>query len=222
MRLLLLASAATCCLATGAHAQSLLGQSQPGGQAQQPAVAVPAPPPIVAAPPTPAPAPKPAPPAPPPGLVQTPLPPSGAANADNGDAAGQAAQMQAVSPSAPSATPAAGAAQPAQPDVAPVQANDWVPGKTAVLGVLNKVDGSTKNITVPVGGQVVVGDLNVSVQACVTRPPGQLPDSAVFLTLQPKDDQAAAPVYRGWMVHSTPGATDAGNAGQAFRVITCS
>jgi hypothetical protein len=161
--------------------------------------------------------------------VQTPLPPPGVGtNADNGD---QTTQMQAVSPAAP--PPAAGnaapapasstatAAAPAQ-DVPPTPPNDWVPGKTAELGVLDKVDGGTRTLTIPVGGQATVGDLTVSVQACVTRPPGQLPDSAVFLTLQPKGAQDGAPVYRGWMVHSAPGATDAGNAGEAFRVITCS
>lgn len=218
MRLILLASAATL-ISGAALAQSLLGQSSPGQSANSaiPTVVVPPPPAVVAAPATPVQAPTQAQPAPPPGLVQTPLPPPGVGtNADNGD---QTTQMQAVSPAAP--PPAAGNAAPAQ-DVPPTPPNDWVPGKTAELGVLDKVDGGTRTLTIPVGGQATVGDLTVSVQACVTRPPGQLPDSAIFLTLQPKDAQDGAPVYRGWMVHSAPGATDAGNAGEAFRVITCS
>lgn len=228
MRLILLASAATL-ISGAALAQSLLGQNSPGQSANSvtPTVVVPPPPAVVAAPPTPVQAPTQAPPAPPPGLVQTPLPPPDSdTNADNGD---QTTQMQAVSPAAPppvagNAAPAsstATAAAPAQ-DVPPTPPNNWVPGKTAELGVLDKVDGGTRTLTIPVGGQATVGDLTVSVQACVTRPPGQLPDSAVFLTLQPKGAQDGAPVYRGWMVHSAPGATDAGNAGEAFRVITCS
>jgi hypothetical protein len=240
MRLLLLASAATL-LGGAALAQSLLGQSVPGQTGDTTTVAVPPAPPVVAAPPTavPVPAPVAAPPAPPPGLVQTPLPPpdagtapdasSSGTNADNGAASGdQTTQMQAVSPSAPPASAnngvaaAGGAATPPPQDQAPMPSNDWVPGKTAVLGVLNKVDGSTSTLTIPVGGQAAVGDLTVSVQACVSRPAGELPDSAVFVTLQPKDAQSGGQVYRGWMVRSTPGATDAGNAGQAFRVITCS
>ncbi|HTQ71124.1 MAG TPA: DUF2155 domain-containing protein [Acidocella sp.] len=230
MRLVLLATAATL-LGGAALAQSLLGQSQPG----QGALAIPPAPPVVAAPPTPPPAPTPAPPAPPPGLVETPLPPPTDSNADNGNTGGdQTTQIQAVSPSgtppagtAGTAAPANGgaaaaSAQPAPQDVPPAPSNDWVPGKTAVLGVLNKVDGSSTTLTIAVGGQAVVGDLTVSVQACVSRPDGQLPDSAIFLTLQPKDAQGGGPVYRGWMVRSAPGATDAGNAGQAFRVVTCS
>ncbi|MDE1884246.1 MAG: DUF2155 domain-containing protein [Rhodospirillales bacterium] len=228
MRLLLLASAATL-IGGAAFAQSLLGQSQ----SDQNTVVVPPPPPVVSSLPNAPEVPVAPQPAPPPGLVQTPLPPPGseagvppaATSADNGDN-GNAPSVQAVSPSTgplPPAgnTPEATAAA-APPDVAPVPANVWVPGKTAELGVLNKIDGSTSKLTIPVGGQATAGDLTVSVQACVMRPPGALPDSAAFITLQPDASQGSTPVYRGWMVHSAPGATDAGDAGEAFRVITCS
>jgi hypothetical protein len=91
-----------------------------------------------------------------------------------------------------------------------------------VLGVLNKVDGSTAEITLPVGAQAqTTGDLSVSVQACLSRPAGQIPDFAVFLTVAPTQ-QAEVPIYKGWMLRSAPGATFVGNAGQTFRVIGCS
>nr|WP_295737028.1 DUF2155 domain-containing protein [uncultured Acidocella sp.] len=240
MRRLLLASAVSL-IGGAAFAQSMLGQSSPGqgaGGTQAPAVLVPAPPPVVAAPPTAPVAPVAPSPAPPPGLVETPLPPPSSDNADQGNGAntdnGGAAQV--VSPAAPnglSPAPASNGAVAPGPsgnnpaplpnnDVAPTPPNDWVPGKTAEIGVLSKADGSTSTLTIPVGGQATAGDLIVSVQACVTRPQGQLPDVAIFLTLQPKDGSGAAPLYRGWMVRSAPGATDAGNAGEAFRVMNCS
>jgi hypothetical protein len=97
-----------------------------------------------------------------------------------------------------------------------------VPGHTAVIGVLNEVDGSTAEITLPVGGSPVkTGDALVSVQACATRPPQELPDTAVFLTVQPAADTSAAPLFRGWMLRSAPGATVVGNAAESFRVIRC-
>lgn len=134
-----------------------------------------------------------------------------------------------AAPSAPgSATPGPATAPPAgtaalpPPDVAPTPPDSWTPGTTAVLGVLNKVDGSTAQLQLPVGGQSqTTGDLSVSVQACLTRPAGQLPDAAVFLTVI-APQQGAAPLYRGWMLRSAPGATFVGNAGQTFRVIGCS
>jgi hypothetical protein len=164
----------------------------------QSVIAVPPAPPIVASPPSiPAQTLPPPAPMPPPGLVQTPVPPVDTdTNADNGQ------------PSAP--------AQNTPP------ANNWVPGTTAKLGVLNKIDGSVTEISVAVGGQANVGDLQVSVLACVTRPAGEIPDAAIFLAAQNPTDNADAPVYRGWIVRSVPGAAVAGDASEIFRVIDCS
>ncbi|MBU6418274.1 MAG: DUF2155 domain-containing protein [Proteobacteria bacterium] len=242
MRRLILASAATL-IGGAALAQTMLGQSLPG----QNTVVVPPAPPVVAAPASVPAAPTVPAPAPPPGLVQTPFPPSGSeADTSSGDAnagvgAGSTSQTQAVSPSAgplpsvnnvaqpsggttpPSSSTAVTPAQPAPADVAPVPANNWVSGKTAELGVLNKVDGSTSTLSIPVGGQAVSGDLTVSVQACMVRPPGALPDAAIFVTLQENTPQGDGnQIYRGWMVRSAPGATDVGDADEAFRVIACS
>jgi hypothetical protein len=169
-------------------------------------IAVPPAPPIVAAPPSvpsqtlPAPAALPPPaPMPPPGLVQTPVPPADTdtnTNADNG--------------------------QPAAPAQTAPPANNWVPGTTAKLGVLNKIDGSVTEISVAVGSQANVGDLQVSVLACVTRPAGEIPDAAIFVAAQNPAGNADAPVYRGWIVRSAPGAAVVGDASETFRVIDCS
>jgi hypothetical protein len=107
-------------------------------------------------------------------------------------------------------------------DTAPVISSGWTLGKTALLGVLDKVDGSTSQVSIPVGGQANVGDLQVSVQSCVNRPAGQLPDAAIFLTVEPLANTSGPPLFRGWMVRSTPGATVVGDAGETFRVIGCS
>ncbi|OYV28336.1 MAG: hypothetical protein B7Z81_15815 [Acidocella sp. 20-61-6] len=159
-------------------------------------VAVPPAPPIVAAPPAVPSAPSAPTVQPPPGLVQTPVPPA--------------------APDAMSAPPASA------PVAAPSPPNTWLPGSTATLGVLNKVDGSTSQVSIPVGGQQHVGDLNVSVLACVTRPPGQLPDTAIFLSVQNATQDSSAPIYHGWMVRSMPGAAVVGDASEIFRVIACS
>jgi hypothetical protein len=122
-----------------------------------------------------------------------------------------------------SPAPAPAAPNPAvtSPGTVPVAPNTWVPGSTATLGVLDKVDGSTSQVSIPVGGMQNVGDLQVSVQACVNRPAGQLPDVAIFLSVQNPTDGSTAPLYRGWMVRSTPGAAVVGDASETFRVINC-
>lgn len=122
----------------------------------------------------------------------------------------------------PGTSPAGTATQPPPPDVAPTPPNDWTPEQTAVLAVLNKVDGSTAQLQLAVGGAAQTsGDLSVSVQACLSRPAGQIPDAAVFLTVTPLQ-QGALPIYRGWMLRSAPGATFVGNAGRTFRIVGCS
>jgi hypothetical protein len=178
-----------------AYAQTNLGQSSPDSSV----IAVPPAPPIVASPSS-IPSQTLAPPAaPPPGLVQTPVPPG---NADNGQ---------------PATDSSAGATAPAAPPPIP-----WLPGKTAVLGVLNKVDGSVSSVTIPVGGQAKLGDLQVSVLACVSRPPDQIPDAAIFIATQNTTDKSQTPAYRGWIIRSAPGAAVVGDASETFRAITCS
>jgi len=136
------------------------------------------------------------------------------ANSDNG------APAAPTTPTAPTA-PAAPAA-PVPPDAAAPVNNTWLPAGAARLGVLNKVDGSTQQITIPPGGQATVGDLVVSVQSCLVRPADQLPDAAVFLTVQPAGSDSGAAGFRGWMIRSAPGATVVGDAGETFRLIGCS
>jgi hypothetical protein len=176
-------------------------------QNDQSVIVIPPAPPVVAAPP--AASSPPAAPVPPPVTSQTlPAVPPGAGSV--------------AAPEQGQGAPAQAQAQPTPPDVAPTPPNDWVPGHTAIIGVLNEVDGSTAEITLPVGGPPVkTGDVLVSAQACATRPPQELPDTAVFLTVQPAGDSNAAPLYRGWMLRSAPGATVVGNAAESFRVIRC-
>lgn len=203
MRLLAALCAATAALWIGqARAQSTQPQST---------IAVPPAPAIMAAPTaTPLPSPPASPPAAepaPPGLVQTPVPPPAATtdsgtNTDTGGAPAATAPQAATTP--------------------PVPSNAWVPGTTAKLRVLDKVDGGVSDLSIPVGGQATSGDLQISVLACALRPPGQIPDSAIFISIAPAGDSTAAPSYRGWMVRSVPAASVVGNASESFRVVGCS
>jgi hypothetical protein len=180
-------------------------------------VVVPPPPPLVAAPSAPVAPVAPVAPTPPDSLPVTPpdslsaLPPDAAVTPPPAGTA-----QPPISPVAGTGT------TPAAPDAVPVIPNTWNPQKTATIGVLDKVDGSTATVNIPVGGQQTIGDLAVSVLACVIRPPDQVPDAAVFLATQPVTPGAATPLYRGWMVRSSPGATEVGDAGETFRVIGCS
>jgi hypothetical protein len=193
-----------------------LAQAQPDNGN---AIAVPPAPPIVASPPG-APVAPSAPAAPaPPGLTETSLPPP--ATSDNTDT-GTDNGTPSAADTAPAANTAQASAAPAPaPSLPPAVPSDWVSGKTAKIRVLDKVDGSIADLTIPVGGQSVSGDLQVSVLACDLHPPGQLPDDAIFVSIQPSGDPSAPPVYRGWMLRSVPAAAVAGDASETFRVVSC-
>jgi hypothetical protein len=224
-----------------AFAQSMLGNTSPANPTDQNTVVVPPAPAIVPAAPS---APMPqvvTPQSVPPGLVQTPLPPP---NTDTGQAGNDGtAPADNGAPSPAGAAPAhavAAPAAPAAPDTAsstpPPPTNNWLPAHTAEIGLLDKVDGGASTVSIPVGGQMNAGDLQINVLACVTRPPDEIPDAAAFIAIQPLPAAAAAtaaadssteaaagaPIFRGWMVRSIPGATVVGDASETLRVVSCS
>ncbi|HQT38473.1 MAG TPA: DUF2155 domain-containing protein [Acidocella sp.] len=104
----------------------------------------------------------------------------------------------------------------------PVEPNNWVPGKLAEIGVLDKVDGGIANLQVPVGGQVTSGDMQISVLACANRPPDQIPDVAIFVSIQTTDNLSGPPLFRGWMVRSVPADSVVGDGSDSLRVVSCS
>lgn len=122
--------------------------------------------------------------------------------------------------------PAAGALAAAG---APVQVKPvWHRRTTAVVDVLDKEDGAVARIKVPVGTAVTQGKLRVRVGACLVRPKTMAPDAALYITVQalPTAQPAGpstrgAPVFRGWLIRSEPGATVVGDAAVTFRLIGC-
>jgi hypothetical protein len=219
-------------------AQSMLGNAAPYAPGNDDSViAVPPAPPVVAAPPTPLAPDVPPSAAPPPGLVPASPPVYGPdmGNDTGGTAVspGQPAPQPGLSQATPGPAPEAAGqeagvgtapgspASPQDQDVIPTPPNNWEPRKDARLGVLDEVGGGVQEITVPVGGQAMVGNLQVTVQSCLVRPADQVPDAAVYLSLQNSKTPSEAG-YRGWLVRSVPGASMAADASQIFRVIGCS
>lgn len=70
---------------------------------------------------------------------------------------------------------------------------------------LDKVVARVSTVEAPVGETVHVGTLSIIVRTCVTRPPEETPESAVFLDVwEVKPGEPAAEVFRGWMFASSP------------------
>jgi hypothetical protein len=185
-RAALLLAALALPIATPAGAQSLLGQSRPGGaqggstQAPQtpstaplaPVQAIPLPAIVVPTQPSPAP--------PPP-------------------AAGQAQPLPAPQPPPPAATPTP--PTPTQAGPVTVLSAPWVSQPTAELRGIDKVTARTTTLTAKMGETIRFGPLTVTIRGCAIRPPDHPADATAFLEVA---EGTAAPFFRGWMILSQP------------------
>lgn len=130
------------------------------------------------------------------------------------------------------------AAQASPPGRMPTPPNLWSKRKVAVLAILNKVDGTVSRVSVPVGGDLTRDKLHIKVEACLVRPKSMAKDAAVFLDVTgPSSDAPSAGsfgaskaasrnsgedrLFRGWLLHSEPGAAVVGNAVVTFQILNC-
>lgn len=74
-----------------------------------------------------------------------------------------------------------------------------------VLQALDKITARVSRITVPVGGTVTFGPLQITAKACDKHPPEETPESAAFLqVVEVKQGEAPVGRFSGWMFASSP------------------
>jgi hypothetical protein len=74
-----------------------------------------------------------------------------------------------------------------------------------VLQALDKITARVSRITVPVGGTVTFGSLQITAKACDKHPPEETPESAAFLqVVEVKPGEAPVGRFSGWMFASSP------------------
>ena len=111
---------------------------------------------------------------------------------------------------------------PAEPKPAPTPAPPalhWQPYQTAILQALDKVDGQTKTLEIPVGSRQTYRNLTVAVQSCYARAPDQPPDATAYLVIS--DAAAATPSFTGWMLAAEPAASTMEHPVYDIRVLGC-
>ncbi len=82
----------------------------------------------------------------------------------------------------------------------PAGGADWIARPFVILQGLDKVTARVTTLTGRVGETMRFGTLSVVVRSCVVRPAEVAADAAAFLEVTER-----GPLFRGWMVASTPG-----------------
>lgn len=79
------------------------------------------------------------------------------------------------------------------------------PHLVAMLQGLDKITARTTTLRLPMGEQVAYGTLRLTARACLTTPPTEPPESAVFLEIQVVDPGTEDKFpFTGWMFASSP------------------
>ncbi|MBI2256880.1 MAG: DUF2155 domain-containing protein [Proteobacteria bacterium] len=80
-----------------------------------------------------------------------------------------------------------------------------VPGDFVVLRAMDKITARVSTITVPVGGSVKFGSLQITAKACDKHPPEETPEASAFLdVVEEKPGEAPQSRFDGWMFASSP------------------
>ena len=79
------------------------------------------------------------------------------------------------------------------------------PHLVAVLQGLDKITARTTVLRLPMGEEVAYGTLRITARACLTTPPTEPPESAVFLEILVADPgRETERPFTGWMFASSP------------------
>jgi hypothetical protein len=100
--------------------------------------------------------------------------------------------------------------------------------ETAVLRALDKVTGTTKDLSVPVGQPVKFGTLTITARTCGKKPAEETPEVYAYLQINDKPVVSAnekpiedKQVFAGWMFWSSPGLNPLENPVYDVWVIDC-
>lgn len=92
----------------------------------------------------------------------------------------------------------------------------------AVLRALDKVSTRATVLKAPVGRAIEFGRLTIVARRCVTRPPEETPESAVFLDIDKAGPAGLRePVFKGWMFASSPDLSAMEDAVYDVWVLAC-
>jgi hypothetical protein len=105
----------------------------------------------------------------------------------------------------------------------PAAAQDrWVPQRIAELQALDKVTARVVTLRALVNQPERFGSLTITVRACHSRPPDEVPDAAAWMEITDSRAPAnGAAVFRGWMFANAPGVNMLQHPVYDIRIMEC-
>ena len=76
---------------------------------------------------------------------------------------------------------------------------------SVMLRSVDKITGRTNTIEAPIGEAIKLGNLKITPQRCLKKPPEETPENAAFLLIEENtQDDDFDTVFNGWMFSSNP------------------
>lgn len=102
------------------------------------------------------------------------------------------------------------------------QAQDWRPQRIAELQALDKVTARVTTLRAALNQPERFGTLTITVRACFSRPPDEVPDASAWLEIADSRAPAnGAAVFRGWMIANAPGVNMLQHPVYDIRLMEC-
>ena len=102
------------------------------------------------------------------------------------------------------------------------QAQEWRPQRLAELQALDKVTARVTSLRATLDQPERFGSLTITVRACFSRPPDEVPDASAWMEITDSRAPAnGAPVFRGWMIANAPGVNMLQHPVYDIRVMEC-
>jgi hypothetical protein len=104
----------------------------------------------------------------------------------------------------------------------PAAAQEWVPRRVGEIQALDKVNARVATLRATVGEPTRFGTLTITLRACHSRPPDEVPDAAAWLEVTDERVGAATgPVFRGWLFADAPAVNMFEHPVYDLRILNC-
>lgn len=79
-----------------------------------------------------------------------------------------------------------------------------IEGTSVLLRGVDKITGRTNTTEIEIGSPKIIGDIRITVERCLKKPPEETPENAAFLFIEEIKGEESNVIFNGWMFSSNP------------------